>query len=204
MLFFPSRWRMVTVGVVSAYWCSRSSPPYRSQSPSSFWPSWSRDRRKRLEFAAVGFGSALVVCGWYLIQNTVRYGQPLAQTDSSRYLAIDRRPRNDLRAVPRLRSGQSRGRAGAPPARGFILVSVGLESVPLVDAGEPGGHRRIRRGTLGVDPQESVPQSDGDILDYRFVGVVMCLGPRLPNGHLSRSLRLRRSHSNLWPGSSWA
>jgi hypothetical protein len=45
-------------------------------------PGWKR----RLEFAGVGFGSALVVCGWFLVQNTVRYGDPLAIGASSRYL----------------------------------------------------------------------------------------------------------------------
>jgi hypothetical protein len=43
--------------------------------------------RRRVEFAALGFGSAFVVCGWYLIQNTVRYGDPLARTASARYLS---------------------------------------------------------------------------------------------------------------------
>ena len=43
--------------------------------------------RRRVEFAALGFGSTFVVCGWYLIQNTVRYGDPLARTASARYLS---------------------------------------------------------------------------------------------------------------------
>jgi hypothetical protein len=47
-----------------------------------------RGFRRRVEFAAIGFGSALAVCGWYLIQNTVRYGDPLARTASARYLSI--------------------------------------------------------------------------------------------------------------------
>ncbi len=42
--------------------------------------------RRRVEFAAIGFGSAFLVCGWYLIQNTVRYGDPLARSASARYL----------------------------------------------------------------------------------------------------------------------
>ena len=44
--------------------------------------------RNRVEFAALGFGSAVVVCGWYLIQNTVRYGDPLARTETTRYLLL--------------------------------------------------------------------------------------------------------------------
>lgn len=47
-----------------------------------------RGFRRRVEFAAIGFGSALAVCGWYLIQNTVRYGDPLARTASARYLSF--------------------------------------------------------------------------------------------------------------------
>jgi hypothetical protein len=36
---------------------------------------------------AIGTLAAFVACGWYLIQNTVRYGDPLARTASARYLA---------------------------------------------------------------------------------------------------------------------
>ena len=43
--------------------------------------------RRRVAEVALGLGSALVVCGWYLVQNTVRYGDPLAQKASARYLA---------------------------------------------------------------------------------------------------------------------
>jgi hypothetical protein len=42
---------------------------------------------RRLKFAAIGLGSALLVSSWYLIQNTVRYGDPLALTASTRYLS---------------------------------------------------------------------------------------------------------------------
>lgn len=42
---------------------------------------------KRLQFATIGLGSALLVSSWYLIQNTVRYGDPLALTASTRYLS---------------------------------------------------------------------------------------------------------------------
>ena len=41
--------------------------------------------RRRLGLAALGAGVALVVSGWYLIQNTVRYGDPLAFRATKRY-----------------------------------------------------------------------------------------------------------------------
>jgi Dolichyl-phosphate-mannose-protein mannosyltransferase len=48
-------------------------------------PTWKR----RLSMLAVAGGGAVLTCGWYLIQNTVRYGDPLARTASSRYLALN-------------------------------------------------------------------------------------------------------------------
>ncbi len=48
-------------------------------------PTWKR----RLSLLAVAGGGAALTCGWYLIQNTVRYGDPLARTASSRYLALN-------------------------------------------------------------------------------------------------------------------
>jgi hypothetical protein len=41
---------------------------------------------RRVRFAVIGLGSALLVSGWYLIQNTVRYGGPLARVATARYL----------------------------------------------------------------------------------------------------------------------
>ncbi len=43
--------------------------------------------RRRCGFLAIGALAALASCGWYLIQNTVRYGDPLARAASARYLA---------------------------------------------------------------------------------------------------------------------
>ena len=113
-------------------------------------------------------------------------------------------PRNVWHAVSRIGSARSRGRPSAPSDSGFILVSVRMESVPLVDAGQPGDHRRIRRGGSRADPQESVTQDNRDVLDDCLVRVAVRLGCCVPNGHLPGSLRLRRSHSNLRLGSSWA
>ena len=43
--------------------------------------------KRRIGFLGSGALAALVVSGWYLVQNTVRYGDPLARTASARYLA---------------------------------------------------------------------------------------------------------------------
>jgi 4-amino-4-deoxy-L-arabinose transferase-like glycosyltransferase len=41
------------------------------------------------QFAALGVGSALLASSWYLIQNMVRYGDPLAHSATQRYLQLD-------------------------------------------------------------------------------------------------------------------
>jgi hypothetical protein len=46
-----------------------------------------RGWRRRGGFLAIGALTAFAACGWYLIQNTVRYGDPLARAASARYLA---------------------------------------------------------------------------------------------------------------------
>ena len=48
-------------------------------------PTWSR----RLVLLAVAVGGAVLTCGWYLVQNTVRYGDPLARVATSRYLSLN-------------------------------------------------------------------------------------------------------------------
>jgi hypothetical protein len=42
--------------------------------------------KRRAGLLAIGAVSAFTACGWYLIQNTVRYGDPLARAASVRYL----------------------------------------------------------------------------------------------------------------------
>ena len=46
-----------------------------------FVPTWKR----RVSLLAVAGGGVFLTCGWYLIQNTARYGDPLARTASSRF-----------------------------------------------------------------------------------------------------------------------
>ena len=50
-----------------------------------FVPTWKR----RMSLVAVAGAAAFLTCGWYLIQNTVRYGDPLARTATSRFLAAN-------------------------------------------------------------------------------------------------------------------
>jgi len=47
-------------------------------------PGWKR----RIEHFGIGVFSALIVSGWYLIQNIVRYGDPLARRTSAHYLSL--------------------------------------------------------------------------------------------------------------------
>ncbi len=44
--------------------------------------------KRRLELLAVGVLGTFVTSGWYLIQNTVRYGDPLARRVSADYLSV--------------------------------------------------------------------------------------------------------------------
>ena len=85
----PSRWRMAAVGCVSGLLITTKL----SVLPvvlivvalAMLVPGWAR----RAGLVVAGYGSALLVSGWYLIQNTVRYGDPLARSASAHYLSLD-------------------------------------------------------------------------------------------------------------------
>lgn len=83
----PTRWRMALVGAVVGLLIvtKLSALPFAIVLvPVAF------GRRKwleRVQLIAVGCVTSLAVCGWYLIQNTYRYGSPLASSASERYLA---------------------------------------------------------------------------------------------------------------------
>ncbi len=83
----PSSWRMAWVGVVFGLLIttklSTLSLGLAILALACLVPGWVR----RVRFAVIGLGSALVVSSWYLVQNTVRYGDPLAHTATIRYLA---------------------------------------------------------------------------------------------------------------------
>ena len=82
----PSFWRMMWVGAVFGLLIttklSTLTLGLAILALACLVPGWVR----RVQFAAIGLGSALVVSSWYLVQNTVRYGDPLASTATLRYL----------------------------------------------------------------------------------------------------------------------
>jgi hypothetical protein len=43
--------------------------------------------KRRAEFLGIGLATTIGVSGWYFVQNTVRYGDPLARSASARYLS---------------------------------------------------------------------------------------------------------------------
>ena len=83
----PTGWRMAAVGAVLGLLVTTklSALPLAVVLVAlpSLVPGWKR----RTELFGVGLLAAVGVSGWYLIQNTVRYGDPLASTASTRYLA---------------------------------------------------------------------------------------------------------------------
>jgi hypothetical protein len=84
----PSRWRMAALGsVFGLLVLSKLSvlPIALVLVALAFMVTgWKR----RAEFLAIGALSTLVVSGWYLIQNTVRYGDPLARHAAAHYLSM--------------------------------------------------------------------------------------------------------------------
>ena len=69
--------------------------------------------KRRFEFLAVGLGGALLVSGWYLVQNMVRYGDPLARRATAHYLTV--------LGAPGAPSGQLHG---IPEFLKFVFVQV--------------------------------------------------------------------------------
>jgi len=83
----PNRGRMAVVGVVYGLLLltKLSTAPLLLVvvALACFVPGWKR----RAELLGVGAASALLVSGWFFIQNSVRYGGPLASGVTSRYLS---------------------------------------------------------------------------------------------------------------------
>jgi hypothetical protein len=83
----PTRWRMALVGAIVGLLITTklSALPFAVVLiVLAFRP---RDWLKRVQLITIGSVACIAVCGWYLIQNTVRYGNPLALGASQRYLA---------------------------------------------------------------------------------------------------------------------
>ena len=87
-LVSPTRWRMALVGAVVGLLITTklSALPFVAIVIvlALRRPGW----LERVRLMAIGAAACLTLCGWYLIQNTVRYGDPLALTVSRRYLAL--------------------------------------------------------------------------------------------------------------------
>jgi hypothetical protein len=83
----PSRWRMATVGLVFGLLLitKLSTLPLLLVvvALSCLVPGWKR----RVGMCCIGALSTLVISGWYLVQNTVRYGDPLARRATAHYLS---------------------------------------------------------------------------------------------------------------------
>jgi hypothetical protein len=82
----PTRWRMAAVGaIVGLLVLTKLSalPLAAVLIPLAFTE---REWLRRAQLVAIACGAALAVSAWYLVQNTYRYGSPLALGASQRYL----------------------------------------------------------------------------------------------------------------------
>jgi hypothetical protein len=84
----PTRWRMAMVGAVVGLLIATkvSALPFAVVLVALAF--LKREWLQRVQLIAVGCIATLATCGWYLVQNTIRYGDPLAITRSERYLAM--------------------------------------------------------------------------------------------------------------------
>ena len=82
----PTRWRMAVVGAIVGLLVLTKLSVLPIGLVLVVLPLMARDWRTRAEYFGVGVLSTLVVSSWYLIQNTVRYGDPLGLAASTRYL----------------------------------------------------------------------------------------------------------------------
>ncbi len=82
----PSRWRMAVVGAIVGLLVLTKLSVLPIGLVLVVLPLMVRNWRTRAEYFGVGVLSTLLFSSWYLIQNTVRYGDPLALAASTRYL----------------------------------------------------------------------------------------------------------------------
>jgi len=84
----PSRLRIATVGLVFGLLVATKLSALPLGIVLIVLPVTQVGWRRRAEYLGIGAAGALVTCGWYLLQNTVRYGDPLARRASSHYLQV--------------------------------------------------------------------------------------------------------------------
>jgi hypothetical protein len=82
----PSAWRMAWVGFTFGLLVATKLSALPLGLILLVLPLMAKGWKRRAGFLAIGVASAFSTCGWYLIQNTVRYGDPLARAASVRYL----------------------------------------------------------------------------------------------------------------------
>jgi Dolichyl-phosphate-mannose-protein mannosyltransferase len=85
----PSRWRMAAVGIVSGLLTTTKLSALPVALVVVVLAILVQGWRRRAMLMAVGYGSALLVSGWYLVQNMVRYGDPLARKATAHYLSLN-------------------------------------------------------------------------------------------------------------------
>lgn len=83
----PSRGRIVLVGLVVGLLLTTKLSTLPIVLVLALLPIMVTGWKKRAGYFAFGVLGAVVTCGWYLIQNAVRYGDPIARAASSHYLA---------------------------------------------------------------------------------------------------------------------
>jgi hypothetical protein len=83
----PTGWRMAWVGFAFGLLVATKLSAFPVSLVLVVLALMVRGWRRRGGFLAIGALGACAACGWYLIQNTVRYGDPLARAASARYLA---------------------------------------------------------------------------------------------------------------------
>ena len=82
----PTRWRMAIVGVVVGLLVITKLSALPLAAVVLVLALGRHEWVKRVELVAISGVASIVVCGWFLVQNTVRYGSPLAGAASKRYL----------------------------------------------------------------------------------------------------------------------
>jgi hypothetical protein len=83
----PTRWRIALVGAIVGLLAVTKLSALPLALVVLVLASMQREWIKRAELFAVGIAASLGTSGWFLIQNTVRYGSPLATGATRRYLA---------------------------------------------------------------------------------------------------------------------
>jgi hypothetical protein len=86
--FAPSGWRMAAIGGVYGLLIITKLTTLPLVLVIVVLALLAQGWKRRVEYLGIGAVSTLIVSGWYLVQNTVRYGDPLARRTSAHYLSL--------------------------------------------------------------------------------------------------------------------